>query len=390
VTFADRLLLACAVLCGLTPMELCAEEAPPPADTSFAYSYSHSVKPLPDSVIAHLVSANGSSSEEFDPFDAPHDPAMDLPASRPQTLSRSSVCSAVASVARANDLPVPFFANLIWQESGFNPRSISPAGAQGIAQFMPTTAKEYGLANPFDPIHAIHAAGRFLNKLVAQFGNLGLAAAAYNAGPGRVNDFMTKRRRLPDETKNYVVRVTGRPAEKWVSRAFVQGPEARLLPAKAPCIEVAQEVAAEVKIVQLARIAAAAEAAVAKKAAIALAANASAAKSGTKTAALKAEVRTALVAVKGKVLAAKNTVVAAKSVVVAALATKRAQAAPMKIADRIAPEKSSDRVAQAVLPKGSKTLPANKTPANKTVIAKAAPKSTPARTMGRTRVASAR
>src|SRR6185295_17542073 len=104
--------------------------------------------------------------------------------------------------ARANGLPAPFFANLIWQESNFNPRVVSPAGAQGIAQFMPETAKEYGLINPFDPIHALNAAGRLLNKLVAQFGNLGLAAAAYNAGPGRVNEFVNRRRQLPGETKD--------------------------------------------------------------------------------------------------------------------------------------------------------------------------------------------
>ena len=170
-------------------------------------------------------------------------------------MSRASVCSAVVSAARANDLPVPFFANLIWQESGFRPGVVSPAGAQGIAQFMPETAKEYGLANPFDPIHALHAAGRFLSKLVAQFGNLGLAAAAYNAGRGRVNAFMTKRRKLPDETKNYVVRITGRPAEKWTSRAFARAPEAKLMPAKAPCVEVAQEVAAQAKAVRVAKLA---------------------------------------------------------------------------------------------------------------------------------------
>ena len=124
------------------------------------------------------------------------------------------MCSAVASVARANDLPIPFFANLIWQESGFDPRIISPAGAQGVAQFMPQTAKEYGLINPFEPIHALHAAGKFLRKLQAQFGNLGLAAAAYNAGPRRVSDWMAKRGGLPDETRNYVIRITGRAAEQ--------------------------------------------------------------------------------------------------------------------------------------------------------------------------------
>ena len=85
---------------------------------------------------------------------------------------------------------------------------------------MPQTAKEYGLANPFDPIHALHAAGRFLRRLQAQFGNLGLAAAAYNAGPGRVSDFMAQAAAAcPARRSNYVVRITGQPAEQWTSRA---------------------------------------------------------------------------------------------------------------------------------------------------------------------------
>jgi soluble lytic murein transglycosylase-like protein len=53
----------------------------------------------------------------------------------------------------------------------------------GVAQFMPQTANAHGLINPFEPIHALHAAGKLLRRLQAQFGNLGLAAAAYNAGP---------------------------------------------------------------------------------------------------------------------------------------------------------------------------------------------------------------
>ncbi len=238
-------------------MGLClAADAPLPAETSFAYALSHPVTPLPDAVIGQLVKALGSEPSEVDAFSATHDTPVDVRVSSPPAMSRASVCSAVASAARANDLPVPFFANLIWQESSFKPGVVSPAGAQGIAQFMPRTAKEYGLTNPFDPIHALHAAGRFLNRLVAQFGNLGLAAAAYNAGPGRVNAFMTKRRQLPDETRNYVVRITGRPAEKWASRTFVRAPEAKLMPAKAPCVEVADEVAAQAKAVRLAKIAA--------------------------------------------------------------------------------------------------------------------------------------
>jgi hypothetical protein len=141
------------------------------------------------------------------------------PEESPRAFSKGELCSAAASVAEANNLPVPFFANLIQQESGFKPNVVSSAGAQGIAQFMPRVAVAYGLTNPFDPIHALGAAGRFLAELVARFGNLGLAAAAYNAGPKRVRDWLAKRRKLPAETRHYVQNITGRPAEQWTRSA---------------------------------------------------------------------------------------------------------------------------------------------------------------------------
>src|SRR5437773_2776804 len=83
---------------------------------------------------------------------------------------------------------------LPWQESRFNPSSVSHAGAQGIAQFMPGTARLVGLANPFDPIQALPKSAALLRDLRAQFGNLGLAAAAYNAGPKRIEDWLVKRK----------------------------------------------------------------------------------------------------------------------------------------------------------------------------------------------------
>jgi soluble lytic murein transglycosylase-like protein len=72
------------------------------------------------------------------------------------------------------------------QESGFNARAVSPAGALGIAQFMPATARAYGLRDPFDADAAIHAQARLMAELLRRFGSVPLALAAYNAGPGRV------------------------------------------------------------------------------------------------------------------------------------------------------------------------------------------------------------
>lgn len=131
-----------------------------------------------------------------------------------------SVCLMVESAARTHDLPLEFFARVIWRESRFNAEAVGPvtrSGAQalGIAQFMPGTAAERGLLDPFDPVQALPKAAEFLKKLRAAFGNLGLAAAAYNAGPRRVQEWLAGTATLPAETQDYVLAVTGRPAEEW-------------------------------------------------------------------------------------------------------------------------------------------------------------------------------
>lgn len=117
--------------------------------------------------------------------------------------------------ADANGIPREFLLKLLSQESGFKPTSISRAGALGIAQFMPATAIAVGLKDPFEPISAIHASAAHLSTLVKRFGNVGLAAAAYNAGPERVSAWLSGRRGLPEETRSYVRRVTGLDAESW-------------------------------------------------------------------------------------------------------------------------------------------------------------------------------
>ena len=163
----------------------------------------------------------------------------------PPAPSRRELCKQAASVAAEHNLPVPFFANLIWQESGFQTDVVSHAGAQGIAQFMPRTASAYGLDDPFDPGPSLVASGKLLSDLRAQFGNLGLAAAAYNAGPKRVLDWMVRRRRLPGETRNYVKSITGRPAEHWIGTK-VDGAQL-MMPRHAPCLEVALALESQAK-----------------------------------------------------------------------------------------------------------------------------------------------
>ncbi|MFZ5734070.1 MAG: lytic transglycosylase domain-containing protein [Pseudomonadota bacterium] len=152
----------------------------------------------------------------------------------PADVAIDVVCRALSEAADANGLPVGFFARLIWTESRFRQRAVSHAGAQGVAQFMPATAAEFGLADPFDPLQALPASARFLRKLRDQFGNLGLAAAAYNAGGGRVQEWLARKKTLPTETQNYVRAVTGHDAETWTRDAKELGLEHKL-PRAAPC-----------------------------------------------------------------------------------------------------------------------------------------------------------
>ena len=137
----------------------------------------------------------------------------------PKSAKSDQNCLAVAKAAATHDLPLDFFVRLIRQESNFDPNSVSHAGAQGIAQFMPGTARWRGLTDPFEPLQALYESARWLRELREQFGNLGLAAAAYNAGPRRVQDWLAGRGGLPGETRAYVRIITGRPAEEWARGA---------------------------------------------------------------------------------------------------------------------------------------------------------------------------
>jgi Transglycosylase SLT domain len=149
-------------------------------------------------------------------------PAQTLAPPEQAGNSRYSVCQLIEAAAKANALPVDFFTRVIWQESRLRADEIGPVTrsgerALGIAQFMPGTAAERNLLEPFNPAEALPKSGEFLAELRAQFGNLGLAAAAYNAGPKRVRDFLTGSRDLPAETRNYVFAITGHPIEDWTA-----------------------------------------------------------------------------------------------------------------------------------------------------------------------------
>jgi len=185
--------------------------------------------------------------------------AADTDGNRATEVSLDDLCNALFTSAQNNDLPIPFFANLIWQESRLRADDVSRKGAQGIAQFMPQTAVEKGLANPFDPMQALPASARFLRELRLQFGNLGFVAAAYNAGARRVIEWLEHRSSLPRETRTYVVRVTGLSVEAWRNMpvdndalTFVQHLPCRSLPAFAN-VEQVQLAEAQLDEVELIR-----------------------------------------------------------------------------------------------------------------------------------------
>jgi hypothetical protein len=161
------------------------------------------------------------------------------PAAEPQNPpTADDICRAVEEDAAENGLPVEFFARVIWQESRFNALAVSTKGAQGIAQFMPRTADWHGLADPFNPVEALKHAASYLRELRDRFGNLGLAAAGYNAGPGRVSEWLAGARTLPGETRNYVAVITGWTADEWASPSPPQNADTTI-PQGVPCTRLA-------------------------------------------------------------------------------------------------------------------------------------------------------
>jgi hypothetical protein len=168
----------------------------------------------------------------------PSNGSTEKPAPPNTPPTTDDICRAIEQDAAENTLPVEFFARVIWQESRFNALAVSPKGAAGIAQFMPATAGDRGLADPFDPIGALKSSASYLGELRDRFGNLGLAAAGYNAGPARVSAWLAGRRALPEETRNYVAIITGWTVDDWRSPSPPQTSETTI-PQGVPCTRLA-------------------------------------------------------------------------------------------------------------------------------------------------------
>jgi soluble lytic murein transglycosylase-like protein len=115
----------------------------------------------------------------------------------------------VDQYARLYDLDANVMLAQLWQESRFRPNAVSPVGAKGIAQFMPATARRFGLKDPFDVQASIEAQAKYMRFLLNKFGDYALALAGYNAGEGNVQKYGNK---IPPfkETQNYVQSILGR------------------------------------------------------------------------------------------------------------------------------------------------------------------------------------
>lgn len=124
-------------------------------------------------------------------------------------------------LAQQIGLPWPVFNAWINQESGWNPNAVSNAGAQGIAQFMPGTASDVGLSDPFDPFASLKAAANLLQGYHNSFGSWPLALGAYNAGAGAVNKYGG----VPPyaETQNYVNNIWSHNTDPTLSSATTIG-----------------------------------------------------------------------------------------------------------------------------------------------------------------------
>lgn len=169
------------------------------------------LRPLLAALLGLLTITHAHAMEDGASVSAPTPPAIVALANG--TVGTDLICSLIELHAAEVGMPPDFFARLIWKESRFDIGAISPVGARGIAQFMPYTAAERGLADPFDLSESIRHSALYLRDLKGDLGSWGLAAAGYNGGPNRVKSWLARGGSLPFETEDYVLSITARPAD---------------------------------------------------------------------------------------------------------------------------------------------------------------------------------
>lgn len=146
--------------------------------------------------VAEQSANNGSKGDQSNAKPQPK------PKKRQTNFRRAAFLPHVYVAETRFGLPAGLLDALIWTESRYNPMAVSHAGAGGLGQLMPATAKELGVANRFDPYTNITGAARYLKQMFDRFGQIHLALAAYNAGPGAVS--RVKGIPLNGETPAYV------------------------------------------------------------------------------------------------------------------------------------------------------------------------------------------
>ena len=121
------------------------------------------------------------------------------------------LAEAFIEAAHRHGVDADLLARLVKQESGFNPVICSKAGACGLTQLMPGTARELGVRDRSDPRASLDGGARYLRRMINRYRRIDHALAAYNCGPGCVDSWKQGKRTLPDETKAYVLAITGQP-----------------------------------------------------------------------------------------------------------------------------------------------------------------------------------
>ncbi|AGK96418.1 lytic transglycosylase domain-containing protein [Clostridium pasteurianum] len=119
-----------------------------------------------------------------------------------------SIDQAVDNASKKYGVDKKLILAVIQQESSFNPNSTSSAGAMGLMQLMPGTAKELGVDNAYNVNENVDGGTKYLKSLLDNFGNYKMAIAAYNAGPGAVQNSGENLAKLPSETQDYVAKVS--------------------------------------------------------------------------------------------------------------------------------------------------------------------------------------
>jgi soluble lytic murein transglycosylase-like protein len=158
-------------------------------------------------LFAHDYSARPESGALPEPVSAVS--RTDLQTAAPRPSFRETLYLPMIREAELRyGLPSRLLQALIWAESRFDPLAISPAGAAGLAQLMPATARELGVLNRHDPAQSIDGGARYLRQMLDRFGAIHLALAAYNAGPGAVARAggIPRNRETPDYVRNVLHR----------------------------------------------------------------------------------------------------------------------------------------------------------------------------------------